>query len=199
MKPERRGLVLVVSVLVLSAALGGIYGPKVRATAASYDDVEGSIRNFTKVLDVVQENYADKLDVDRVVYEGAIPGMLRVLDPHSNFFDAKQWALSMEERRGRYYGVGMTVIPRGDRTVVMSPYEGTPAYKAGIRPGDVIVKIDNKPAQGLTTTEVADLLRGNRGTEVKITVSREGYTEPLVFTVTRDEIPHHAVELAYEI
>ena len=90
--------------------------------------------------------------------------------------------------RQNYYGVGMTVIPRGDRTVVMSPYEGTPAYKAGIRPGDIIAKIDNKQAQGLTTTKVADLLRGNRSTEVKITVSREGYAEPLVFSVTRDEI-----------
>jgi len=199
MKPERRGLVLVVSVLVLSAALGGIYGPKVRATAASYDDVEGSIRNFTKVLDVVQENYADKLDVDRVVYEGAIPGMLRVLDPHSNFFDAKQWALSMEERRGRYYGVGMTVLPRGDRTIVMTPYVGSPAFKAGIRPGDYIVKINDKSTEGLTTPEIADLLRGSKGSVVKIALSREGYDEPVVVTVTRDEIPHHAVELAYEV
>src|SRR5580658_4480562 len=199
MKSEGRGLFLVIAVVVLSAALGGIYGPNVRATASSFDDTQSSVRDFTRVLDVVQSNYAEKADVDRLVYQGAIPGMLRVLDPHSNFFDARQWSLSMEERRGKYYGVGMTVIPRGDRTVVMSPYEGTPAYKAGLRPGDVIVNIDNKPAQGLTTTEVADLLRGNRGTEVKITVSREGYAEPLVFTVTRDEITHHAVELAYEI
>jgi carboxyl-terminal processing protease len=199
MKSEGRGLFLVIAVVVLSAALGGIYGPNVRATASSFDDTQSSVRDFTRVLDVVQSNYAEKVDVDKLVYQGAIPGMLRVLDPHSNFFDARQWSLSMEERRGKYYGVGMTVIPRGDRTVVMSPYEGTPAYKAGIRPGDVIIKIDNKPAQGLTTTEVADLLRGNRGTEVKITVSREGYAEPLVFKVTRDEIPHHAVELAYEI
>ena len=81
----------------------------------------------------------------------------------------------------------------------MSPYVGTPAYKAGIRPGDVIVKIDDKPAQGLSSSEIADLLRGSRGTTVKITVSREGYADPLVFSVTRDEIPRHAVDLAYEI
>jgi carboxyl-terminal processing protease len=199
MRPERRGLFLVITVVLLSAVLGGVYGPNVAATASSFDDAQSSVRDFTRVLDVVETNYAEKVDVDRIVYQGAIPGMLRVLDPHSNFFDARQWSLNMEERRGKYYGVGMTVIPRGDRTVVMSPYVGTPAFKAGIRPGDVIVKIDNKSAEGLTTTEIADLLRGARGTAVKISLSREGYADPLVFTVTRDEIPHHAVELAFEI
>ncbi len=199
MKSEHRGLFLVITVVLVSAALGGIYGPNVRATGSSFDDAQGSVRDFTRVLDVVQANYAEKVDVDRIVYQGAIPGMLRVLDPHSNFFDARQWALSTEERRGRYYGVGMTVIPRGDRTVVMSPYVGAPAFKAGIRPGDMIVKIDAKSAEGMTTPEVADLLRGARGTVVKITLSREGYADPLVFTITRDEIPHHAVELAFEI
>ena len=199
MKPERRGLVLVVVVVALSAALGGIYGSNVRATASSYEDTQSSVRSFTRVLDAVQANYAETVDVDRNDEQGAIPGMLRVLDPHSSFFDARQWASNLEDRRGRYYGVGMTVIARGEHTVVMSPYVGTPAYKAGIRPGDVIVKIDDKPTQGLSSTEIADLLRGPRGTTVKITVSREGYADPLVFTVMRDEIPRHAVDLAYEI
>jgi len=199
MKPERRGLVLAVIVVAASAALGGIYGPNVRATTSSYDDTQNSVRNFTEVLDTVQANYAEKVDVDKIVYQGAIPGMLRQLDPHSNFFDARQWAQNREEVRGRYYGVGMSVVPRGDHTIVMTPYVGTPAYKAGIRPGDVIVRIDDKSAQGLTTPEIADLLRGARGTLVKITVSREGYTDPLFFTVMRDEIPHHAVELAFEV
>jgi carboxyl-terminal processing protease len=199
MKPERRGLVLAVTIVALSAALGGIYGPNVRATASSYDDAQTSVRSFAQVLDVVQANYAEHVDVDKTVYQGAIPGMLRMLDPHSSFFDAHQWALNVEERRGKYYGVGMTVIPRGDRTVVMSPYVGSPAFKAGIRPGDVILKIDDKSVQGMSTLEIADLLRGARGSLVKITLSREGYAEPLVFTVTRDEIPHHAVELAFEI
>jgi carboxyl-terminal processing protease len=199
MKSERRGLVLVIAVILLSATLGAIYGPNVRATASSIDDSEAAIRSFTKVLDVVQANYAEPVDVDKLVYDGAIPGMLRVLDPHSNFFDARQWALNTEERRGHYYGVGMTVIPRGDRTVVMSPYVGSPAYKAGIRPGDMIEKINDVSAVGKSTTEIADMLRGARGTTVKITMSREGYADPLAFNVTRDEIPHHSIDLAYEI
>jgi carboxyl-terminal processing protease len=123
--------------------------------------------------------------------------MLRVLDPHSNFFDARQFGLLREEQRGKYYGVGMIVAPKETRTVVMQPYVGAPAFNAGIRPGDVIMKVDDKSTDGLTTPDVADLLKGPKGTVVKIAVSREGYDQQLVFTVTRDEIPRHSVDIAF--
>jgi carboxyl-terminal processing protease len=197
MKAERRGLFLVVTVLLVSAVLGGIYGPNVRATTASADDYQTAVRDFTRVLDVVQANYAQPVDVDKAVYQGAIPGMLRMLDPHSNFFDARQFALLREDQRGKYYGVGMVVAPRENHTVVMAPYVGAPAYNAGIRPGDVIVKVDEKSTDGLTTSDVADMLKGAKGTIVKITVTREGYADPLSFTVTRDEIPRHSVDIAF--
>src|SRR5260370_4691890 len=197
MKPECRGIFVVVAVLPVSAVLGGIYGPNVRATTASTDDYQTAVRDFTRVLDVVQANYAEPVDVDKAVYQGAIPGMLRMLDPHSNFFDARQFALLREDQRGRSYGVGMLVAPRENHTVVMAPYVGAPAYNAGIRPGDVIVKVDDKSTDGLTTSEVADMLKGPKGTIVKITVSREGYAEQLVFTLTRDEIPPHSVYIPF--
>src|ERR1700682_3728449 len=197
MNSERRGFVLVVVVLILSAVLGGIYGPWVRATSSSSDDYQAAVRDFTRVLDVVQSNYAESVDVDKAVYQGAIPGMLRMLDPHSNFFDARQFALLREDQRGKYYGVGMVVAPRENHTVVMAPYVGAPAYNAGIRPGDVIMKVDDKSTDGLTTSDVADMLKGAKGTIVKITISREGYAEPLIFTVTRDEIPRHSVDIAF--
>jgi carboxyl-terminal processing protease len=197
MNSERRGLVVVVAVLLVSAVLGGIYGPNVRATTASADDYQTAVRDFTRVLNVVQSNYADTVDVDKAVYQGAIPGMLRMLDPHSSFFDAKQFSLLREDQRGKYYGVGMIVAPRENHTVVMAPYVGAPAYNAGIRPGDVIVKVDDKSTDGLTTSEVADMLKGPKGTIVKITVSREGYAEQMVFTVTRDEIPRHSVDITF--
>ena len=199
MKPERRGLVLVVVVLLVSAVLGGIYGPNVKATSTSSDDYQTSVREFTKALDVVQANYAENVDVDKSVYQGAIPGMLRVLDPHSNFFDAKQFALLREDQRGKYYGVGMTVAPHENHTVVMAPYVGAPAFNAGIRPGDVIMKVDDKSTDGLSTSEVADLLKGPKGTVVRISISREGFPEQFVFTVTRDEIPRRSVDLAFRI
>ena len=140
-------------------------------------------------MDVVQSNYAEPVDVDRAVDQGAIPGMLRMLDPHSNFFDSRQFALLREDQRGKYYGVGMVVAPRDNHTVVVAPYVDAPAFKAGLRPGDVIAKVDDKSTDGLSTTEVADMLKGPKGTIVKISVSREGWTDPLVFSVTRDEIP----------
>src|ERR1700736_5351647 len=197
MKPERRGIFLVVAVLLISGVLGGIYGPSVRATTANTDDYQTAVRDFTSVLSVVQANYAEPVDADKAVYQGAIPGMLRMLDPHSNFFDARQFALLREDQRGKYYGVGMVVPPRENHTVVMAPYVGAPAYNAGLRPGDVIMKVDEKATDFLTTSEVADMLKGPRGTVVKITVSREGYSEPLIFTVTRDEIPRHSVDVAF--
>jgi carboxyl-terminal processing protease len=195
MNPERRGIVLVIVVLGISAVLGGIYGPSVRATTSSTDDFQSSVRGFTSVLDIVQANYAEPVDVDKAVYQGAIPGMLRMLDPHSTFFDARQYALLREDQRGKYFGVGMVIAPRDSHTVVVAPYVDAPAFRAGLRAGDIITKVDDKPTDSLSGSEVADMLKGPRGTNVKIEVNREGYTDPLVFTVTRDEIPHHAVDI----
>jgi len=197
MNPERRGLVLVIVVLLISAVLGGIYGPSVKATTANSDDMRTSVENFTRVLTIVQDNYAEPVDTDKAIYQGAIPGMLRMLDPHSNFFDSRQFALLREDQRGKYYGVGMVIAPRETHTVVIAPYVGAPAYNAGLRPGDILVKVDDKSTEGLSTSEVADMLKGPKGTVVKIQVSREGYTDPLIFTVTRDEIPRHSVDIAF--
>jgi carboxyl-terminal processing protease len=190
-----RGMVLLALVLVVSALLGGlVYGPQARATAASSDDVQDSVKSFTRVLSVVERNYADPVDTDKAIYDGAIPGMLHVLDPHSNFFDPKQYALFREEQEGRYYGVGMVVSPRDNQTVVQAPFVNSPAYKAGIRPGDTILKVDGKTCTGLTTTQVAEMLKGAKGTSVHISLGREGWDQPIEVTVVRDEIPRPGVE-----
>ncbi|HSY59661.1 MAG TPA: S41 family peptidase [Terriglobales bacterium] len=191
---SRRGIVLLAAVVVISALLGGWFGPSVRATATGSTDVQDSVKGFTRVLSIVERNYADPVDVDKAVYDGAIPGMLRVLDPHSNFFDPRQYALFREEQQGKYYGVGMSVQARDNQTVVLSPFVGSPAYKAGIRPGDIIMKVDGKPCTGLTTTEVADMLKGAKGTTVHISLGREGWDKPIDVTVVRDEIPRPGVE-----
>jgi carboxyl-terminal processing protease len=191
---SRRGIVLLAAVLAISALLGGWFGPTVRATATGSTDVQDSVKGFTRVLSIVERNYADPVDVDKAVYDGAIPGMLRVLDPHSNFFDPRQYALFREEQQGKYYGVGMSVQARDNQTVVLSPFVGSPAYKAGIRPGDIIMKVDGKPCTGLTTTEVADMLKGAKGTTVHISLGREGWDKPIDVTVVRDEIPRPGVE-----
>ncbi len=199
MKGERRGALLVLGVLVVSAALGGIYGPSVRATVSGTTDLQESIKNFTKVLSAVQQEYALPVDTDHALYDGAIPGLLRVLDPHSTFFDPRQYALLREDQRGKYYGVGMNVGPQENHTVVLAPMPGSPAAKAGIRPGDIIQSVDGKSCEGLTTSEVADLLKGPKGTVVHVNMAREGYSQPLSFTITRDEIPKHSVDVAFQV
>jgi carboxyl-terminal processing protease len=196
-KPSsKRGVVVLIAVLGISAILGGLFGPTLRARASSNSDsqLQDSVKSFTRVLSVVQRNYADPVDTDKVIYDGAIPGMLHVLDPHSNFFDPKQYALFKEEQQGKYYGVGMTISQRDNQTVVLAPFVGSPAYKAGIRPGDIVLKVEGKSCDGLTGTEVAEMLKGPKGTVVHISLGREGWDKPIEVTVTRDEIYRPAVE-----
>ena len=199
MRAERRGALVFVGVLVFSAVLGSVYGPPVRATAAGTSDLQDSIKNLTRVLTVVQQNYAIPIDSDHALYDGAIPGMLRVLDPHSTFFDPREYALLREDQRGKYYGVGMTVGPQNNHTVVLAPMPGSPAAKAGIRPGDIIARVESKATDGLTVSEVADLLKGPKGTVVHVTMVREGYDQPITLAVTRDEIPKHSVDVAFAV
>ena len=197
MNPKRNRALLILAVLFLTAVLGVLYGPSLRATPADTAALQEHIKNLTSVLSMVQQNYAIPVDTDRALYEGAIPAMLRVLDPHSTFFDPRQYALIREGQRGRYYGVGMTIGVRENHTVVLAPMVGSPASKAGIRPGDIVDTIDGKSADGLTTSEVADLLKGPKGTTVHVTMRREGESAPVSFAVTRDEIPRHAVDVAF--
>src|SRR5438876_7543070 len=106
---QRRGIYLIPLVIVVAAILGGIYGPRVTAQSDGSDaQVQETLRRVTTVLNTAQKNYADSVDTEKVIYNGAIPGMLHSLDPHSNFFDPKSFAQLREDQRGKYYGVGMT-------------------------------------------------------------------------------------------
>ena len=125
-----RGILLLMLVLAVSAGSRRFFRPRSHgATASNSDDTQDSVKTFTRVLSVVERNYADPVDTDKVIYDGAIPGMLHVLDPHSNFFDPKQYALFREEQEGKYYGVGMVVAQRENQTVVQSPFMNSPAYE----------------------------------------------------------------------
>jgi carboxyl-terminal processing protease len=193
---SKRGVLLMCGVLGISALLGGLFGPSHITSAATADDVQGSAKSFTSVLATVEANYADPVDADKAIYDGAIPGMLHSLDPHSNFLDPQEYAAFRESQEGRYYGVGMIIQPRNNQTMVQAPFEGSPAAKAGIRPGDIILSIDGKDCNGLTTTQVADLLKGAKGTAVHVLIEREGWEEPIPVTLTRDEIPRPGVEFS---
>src|SRR5258707_6216388 len=206
----RRALFSVTVFLATCAVAGSFINQRVAAQSATDEStLRDSLHAFTGVYSLIEQNYAEKLTndkTDKAIYDGAIPGMLHVLDPHSNFYDPKAFAQMREDQHGKYYGVGMSIQPQPDPTakggtkiVVLAPFEGTPSYKAGIRPGDVIMSIDGKSTEGLDSTAVATLLKGPKGTHVSVTMDREGSAKPLVFDLVRDEIPRNSVDLAFQI
>jgi len=197
---SRRSSLLVVFIILVCGFFGVLFGQRNSNTASNSDaEVRDSLHQFSEVYDAVEKNYAEPVSADKAIYNGAIPGMLRVLDPHSNFFDPKSYSLLREEQRGKYYGVGMQVGPRNNKVIVVVLFAGAPAYKAGIRPGDVIIAVDGKPTDNMTTSDVADLLKGPKGTTVHITMLREGMDKPLDFAVIRDEIPRNSVDVHFMI
>ena len=204
----RRALLSVTLFLGTCAVLGSVISQKVAAQSSSDEStLRDSLHSFTDVYSLVEQNYAEHLDADKTdkaIYDGAIPGMLHTLDPHSNFYDPKAFAQMREDQHGKYYGVGMQIQPQPDKDgtihiVVLAPFEGTPSFKAGIRPGDVIAQIDGKSTSGMDSAAVASLLKGPKGTHVAVTMEREGSPKPLVFDLVRDEIPHPSADLAFMI
>jgi carboxyl-terminal processing protease len=199
----RRALFTLVLFFVVCAVVGSVMQRKVGAQSSQDESqIRDSLKTFTDVYALVEQNYAEPINGDKAdtaIYDGAIPGMLRVLDPHSNFYDPKSYAKMREDQRGHYYGVGMVIQQQGAKVFVITPYENTPSFRAGIRPGDVISAIDGKSADGMSSDLVAKALKGPKGTHVQVTMIREGQPKPLVFDLVRDEIPHPSVDLAYEI
>jgi carboxyl-terminal processing protease len=203
LSPTRRALFSVTIFLAACGLTGSFIGGGVAAQSTTDEStLRDSMKSFTDVYALVEQNYADKMNtdqVDKAIYDGAIPGMLHTLDPHSNFYDPKAYAQMREDQHGRYYGVGMRIVQQNNKIIVVAPMEGTPSYRAGIRPGDVILSVDGKSTESLDSAGVASLLKGPRGTHVTVTMGREGSAKPLTFDLMRDEIPQYSVDLAFMI
>src|SRR5450759_2196437 len=181
--------------------LAPLYGPSIRARAATpQDDLDKSFKSITSVLSLLEQNYADSISSEKAYYQGAIPGMLRTLDPHSNFLDPTESADMQRKQRAQYFGIGMLISMDGPKVIAMDPFPGSPAWRADLRRGDVIVAVDGKDVTGKDgkpakdSAGVADVLRGARGTPVRVTVTREGAAEPITVTVIRGEIETSLVD-----
>ena len=145
------------------------------------------VRTFTEVLDRIKKAYVEPID-DQTLLENAIKGMLSELDPHSAYLEPDAFKDLQVNTQGEFGGLGIEVGMENGFVKVIAPIDDTPAKKAGVEAGDLIIKLDNKPVKGLSLNEAVKIMRGKPGTEIKLTIIREFETEPLEITVTRDII-----------
>ena len=181
--------------VVLSAMAGGALGSSL---LARQDEVAQQYRIFTSALDAISKEYVDDLPPDRLVY-GAIDGMLKQLDPHSSFFDPRSYRQLRERQQGSYYGLGISIqVIDGDITV-MSIFEGSPAYKKGLRRNDVIARINGDDAKGWSADDAVAKLKGPKGTTVNISLRRRGYDGLIDLEIERDAVNMKTVRGAFMI
>jgi carboxyl-terminal processing protease len=190
-----RSASVAVFTVVFCALLGGFYG---RSALVAQDQIPEQYKVFTAALGAIESNYVGEVESDRLVW-GAIAGMLQTLDPHSSFMDPRSYAQMRERQEGRYYGLGISIaVVDGDITV-FSLFEGSPAYQKGLRRGDIIAQIEGQDTKGWTSDQAVKLLRGPRGTPVRISIKRSGYDKPIELSVIRDEIHIPTVRAAFMI
>jgi len=180
-----RPLPFVFFAILVSALVGGLFGRNALATDDKMPDYN---RTFAAAMSAIETNYVDKTDSDRLVYS-AIRGMLGTLDPHSSFFDPREYAQMRERQEGHYYGLGISIQNTPDLEIVASGvFEGSPAFSKGVRQGDIIAKIAGEDAKGLSIEQAMRKLRGPKGTTVHIDIKRRGYEQLIPLDVMRDEV-----------
>lgn len=160
---------------------------------SSANDEYSSLKRFSNVLDMVEKSYVEDVDREELI-KGAIEGMLKNLDPHSSFLDKDAFQNMQVETEGEFTGVGIEITTREDRLTVVSPIEGTPAYEAGLKAGDTILRIDDEPTRDISLMDAVNKIRGPKGSEVDLTILHEGDTEPKTVSIERDVIPMRSVE-----
>jgi len=159
------------------------------------DDMQETYKNletFSNVLSMVQQNYVDDINPQETI-EGAIKGMLTSLDPHSSYLKPDDFKELQVETKGSFSGIGIEITVKDDLLTVVSPIEDTPAFEAGIQAGDRIIKIEGESTKDMSLVEAVKKLRGQKGSEVTISVHREGWPDLKDFTIVRDVIPIHSV------
>lgn len=203
MKEQRKFGLVAVALALISVAIIWVVGlgEATEETAEVPKYEQKSIYSYIKLLDnvafYINQKYVDSIDVKEMTYSG-IRGMIETLDPFSTLQDVQAHDQLMEMTEGKYEGLGMTIAKRGDFITIISPIEGTPAYRMGLRAGDQVIQIDDESTEGMSTEDASKLMRGERGTTVVLTIKREGVNEPLEYEVERalielTSVPYHGV------
>ncbi|MCG6892633.1 MAG: S41 family peptidase [Desulfobacteraceae bacterium] len=180
-------LLVVAAVVLLAATVGAGF---FQTLSAESEESYRSLKMFTEVLEIVEENYVDPVDPADLI-EKAVQGMVSSLDPHSSLLPPEAFRELQIDTQGEFTGIGVSITLRDGVVTVIAPIEGTPAYKAGIIAGDKIVRVDGEPIKDLR--EAVNRMRGPQGTQVRVTIIRQGVADPIDFDLTRDLIPIHSV------
>ncbi len=173
--------------LVIAGLLLVVASPALAARKVSEQDLYEELDLFAKALHFVRENYVEAPDDQELLY-GAIKGMMQSLDPHTVFMPPANYKELQSDTQGRFGGVGIEVTVRDKVLTVIAPIEGTPAARAGLRAGDRILKINGITTRHMTLGDAVKLMRGKRGSRVKLAIGREGRSDPLNVTLRRDII-----------
>jgi carboxyl-terminal processing protease len=192
----RSRILIGICLLVAATLVGGALGEKLPAAAER--DMP-SLDEYADILTTLSDWAPEPVSPEKIVY-ASIHGMLSRLDPHTAFLEPDDYAAMREKQQGSFFGLGIQIQKRMGKITVIAPMEGTPAFKLGIRAGDIITHIeDEELKEDVSTDEVVRKLRGPKGTQVTITIRRAGIDEPIRMTITRAEIPTRAVPYAFMI
>jgi carboxyl-terminal processing protease len=183
---------MVVGVMLIFIA-GMSFGLNAKSSKTDYSDDIQIIRTYTDVLKLVEDNYVEPTDSKKLLY-GSLRGLLSSLDPYSTFFTPEEFKEFTSETQGEFGGLGMEVTMENNKLLVVSPIEDTPAYKAGIKPGDWIVEIDGEPTDKMTLFQAVKKMRGKPGTKVTLTIFRKGVEKPFKVELVRDIIKVKSVK-----
>jgi len=193
MKFQSRFLRVAVLLIVSGALAGGVVSRWQARTTAKADAPDSEVtQNFNEAVQLIEDNYVVEPDRERLT-KASISGMLHTLDPHSNFFDRREFNEMQEEQSSRFYGIGVTINERNGRIYVLGVSKGMPADHAGLRYGDAIVAVDGKSTNGWRQADALKHVRGEKGVPVEITVERAGAPQPISVKITRDEVPYPSV------
>jgi carboxyl-terminal processing protease len=195
MKDNKRNFLILFLGVALGVSIAIGHGVWADRNASSSDTTVplDELRDFTNVFAKIKSDYVEKVD-DKTLLEYAISGMLSNLDPHSTYLDAAAYKELEVGTTGEFGGLGIEVTMENGFVKVISPIEDTPAQKAGIRAGDLVIRLDDTPIKGLTLKDAVDMMRGKPGTDIVLTIIREGEEKPLKFTITRDVIKVKSVK-----
>lgn len=177
---------VILSIILISSLIVCFIIPY-RNVKARSDEIYEKLKIFSEVLSIIQKNYVEETKPEDLIY-GAINGMLRTLDPHSSFMLPDIYKELQVETKGSFGGIGIEITIKKGILTIVSPIEDTPAFRAGLKAGDKIVKIEGESTENMTLFDAVKKMRGPAGTKVNISIMREGFVEPEDFTLTREII-----------